>query len=536
MTKQPIADNAASVGGAAVLRPTNADEGTDSPKKKKRKKVVAEKVRALVERAPEPGDEEEAPAPAPQPTLAQLAAQAGAGVAQSGAAIAQAPPSIAGELRKDGEVEGNHQATNRRISHKAGSAAAPFENVPPDADETKEEGAKSSSSFELETELEELRRYLATELRPSPPLPEDSTAEQRDEAEAAAWKAVPREVRARVYNTLSAAFEETGKDLLSAAGKATLARVHSAFPEGTISLAGVRKIYALERRKLQRSDKRATTGSGAGEGAAALTTGRTEEGSDDAAGVRVTSVAAPTTADGEEPPRLAPTGTTTKAQEQNVAAPSNPTTQTTSSPGDRPSGATEAMDQEDGRSGSATVREQASGPSAERQQASAIASNEAAGLAKPSPEAGLQPTMTDDAIVEAAVSRSNGGVSEAELRAALDATKGALYAGALTRALALAGPQGASASECASQAITLGLLGPARFAPESRTTTVASMNRATHKAHVAHLGSYRFALKAFEGVVDVPRPLGRSNATETRTQEPAGAADAGGEAQPSTNL
>ncbi|KFM25411.1 hypothetical protein F751_3020 [Auxenochlorella protothecoides] len=98
-------------------------------------------------------------------------------------------------------------------------------------------------------------------------------------------------------------------------------------------------------------------------------------------------------------------------------------------------------------------------------------------------EAGLAPVMGDEEILSAAATQ--GSCDAAALSFALSSTRGSLYGRALTR---------------------LRLLSPSRMAPEQRSATVAGLGRASAKEHVAHVGGYRYALKAFAGVVDQPKP------------------------------
>lgn len=101
---------------------------------------------------------------------------------------------------------------------------------------------------------------------------------------------------------------------------------------------------------------------------------------------------------------------------------------------------------------------------------------------------------------------TQGSCDAAALSLALSSTRGSLYGRALTRVLALAGPRGASTAEAAGRGVELRLLSPSRMAPEQRSATVAGLGRASAKEHVAHVGGYRYALKAFAGVVDQPKP------------------------------
>ena len=57
-----------------------------------------------------------------------------------------------------------------------------------------------------------------------------------------------------------------------------------------------------------------------------------------------------------------------------------------------------------------------------------------------------------------------------------------------------------TASRCAETCLSC------RTASQQRSATVAGLGRASAKEHVAHVGGYRYALKAFAGVVDQPKP------------------------------
>lgn len=81
-----------------------------------------------------------------------------------------------------------------------------------------------------------------------------------------------------------------------------------------------------------------------------------------------------------------------------------------------------------------------------------------------------------------------------------------MYCSALVRVLALGGPGGLSTADIATRGLELGLLAPERLAPEQRGATLSGLTRAASKDYVAHVGGYRYALKALDGVQEVPRP------------------------------
>ncbi|KAK2076824.1 hypothetical protein QBZ16_005050 [Prototheca wickerhamii] len=556
--KSDAGKGGAEAGTASVLRPANGDDGA-SPKKKKKKKDAAAKKLPGTAAAEKPADPLPALAPA-APSLAQLAAQAGAGVAQG---LAPAPgPSTAAEAPAPSQPASGGDA-DRGEPRPATAPPAP-----------------EAPSSEINASLAELRDFLAGVLQPAPPLPAEATAEEREQAEASAWKAVPTQVRGRIFATLRQALEGAGVELASPKGREILHQTHAVFPANTVSLAGVRKIYAAERKKVTRTS-RAAAGSASAAGsepasqeapsvvgapivalstqgeslAPAMQAALATEQAPPATPVRAAST---TTAAAEPPvagpgasvlnslaavPMIAPipvaampsapapqsqappTAPTVPSQPAQETANNNapPKSASGDSAGSTVSLETKEPEQPHASQATSPLRAPGGGPvpapgggyvSAPAPSLGAPQSSppQAASPSpsRPDPEAGLQPTMTDETILAAVLERHGGAVSAPDLQAALTSTKGAV-----TRALALAGPSGASTGECAEVAVQLGLLGAARIAPDSRANTLSALTRATHKPHVAHIGGYKYALKAFHGVQDLPRRQAKTSAGES---------------------
>ncbi|KAL6774187.1 hypothetical protein ACKKBG_A24095 [Auxenochlorella protothecoides x Auxenochlorella symbiontica] len=521
-------------GGAksAAVKPAS-DAGQASPRKKKRKKLAA--------RAGAGG------AAGPDAGAASQSAQVGARAASpgraAGAVAAPAAPQTA-------------SVTVPAIVPAALPAAAAQPGPPP----VHNAAGQLPGEERLKAELAELGQYLATALPPAPPPA--ATPEEQKEAEAVAWKLLPTALRQRVYASLRLVLRDT--DLNSAMGKAWLAQVHAAFPSGRLTLAGVRRIYAQQRkRETNRAaarDKAAAAGAAAGAGPTSPLLASPSQRRGQEAGTATPQ--RPASGPGAAPevgavsgggltPQRSPSAEAQAWVERALAR-----GQARVSPPPPPGrqGAGKLASALPGGSGAAVpcvlaaaapalpaaVVAQAGqamerivgpGPGLANDQTPGVAENMAPppaqqreiadggliptgmpgseGPGAPIPEsvleeAGLAPVMGDEEILSAAATQ--GSCDAAALSFALSSTRGSLYGRALTRVLALAGPRGASTAEAAGRGVELRLLSPSRMAPEQRSATVAGLGRASAKEHVAHVGGYRYALKAFAGVVDQPKP------------------------------